>query len=135
MIVVDVNLVAYAVLPGERTQQALTLLARDPEWVAPVLWQSELRNVLATTMRVRGLRYEVALGAWARARDLVVDSPTPSDTARVLRLAAESRASAYDCEYVALAESLAVPFVTSDVRLARRVPRVARHVGDFLGEG
>ena len=132
MIVVDANLIAYAVLPGDRTDEALAVLERDAEWVAPVLWQSEVRNVLATTMRVKGLRYEEALGAWEKARGLVVDVPTPTDTPRVLRLAAESKASAYDCEYIAVAEALAVAFVTSDGRLARRFPRQAKHLADFL---
>lgn len=135
MIVVDANLIAYAVLPGEHTPSALAALERDPEWVAPMLWQSEMRNVLATTMRVKGLRYEDALGAWARARELVVDVPTPADTPRILRLAVEARASAYDCEYVALAEALAIPFVTSDAPLARRFPRQARHLDAFLRNG
>ena len=53
------------------------------------------------------------------------------DTSRVLRLAAESRASAYDCEYVAMAEALGVRFVTSDGRLARRFPEQATHLADF----
>ena len=50
MIVVDTNLVAYAVLPGERTADALALAERDPAWIAPALWRRELRNVLATLM-------------------------------------------------------------------------------------
>ena len=93
MIVVDANEVAHAILPGEHTSLAIAALERDPEWVAPTLWQSEVRNVLATTMRVKGLRLERALGAWVRARSLVVDVPSPADTSRVFRLAAESKAS------------------------------------------
>jgi predicted nucleic acid-binding protein len=53
VIVVDTNVIAYAVLPGERTDAALALAERDSEWVAPALWRRELRNVLATVMRVR----------------------------------------------------------------------------------
>ena len=51
MIVVDTNLIAYAVVPGARTEAALSVLGADPAWVAPALWRSELRNALATTMR------------------------------------------------------------------------------------
>ena len=50
MIVVDANVVAYAVLPGDQTSLAIAALEQDAEWVAPSLWQSEVRNVLVTTM-------------------------------------------------------------------------------------
>lgn len=120
MIVVDANVIAYAILPGEQTHLSLAALARDPSWVAPALWQSELRNILATTMRVKALGIEFAVEAFGHARRLVADVPSAPDTVRILHLAIESGASAYDCEYVALAEALGVPFVTADGRLARR---------------
>ena len=50
----------------------------------------------------------------------------------VLRLAASSRLSAYDCEFVALAESLAVPLVTEDRAVLKAFPDVALTMEDFL---
>jgi len=128
--VVDANVVAYAVLPGEQTEAALRALEKDAEWVAPSLWRSEVRNVLATTMRLRGLALEDALTAFGHAGRLVVDAPTAGDTRRILGLAERSRASAYDCEYVALAESLGLTFVTGDGPLAKRFPEVAVRLAD-----
>ena len=106
MIVVDTNLIAYAVLPGERTKAALALAERDPEWVAPALWRRELRNVLATLMRVRRLPRDRALAAFAAAEALVADSTVEPSTEECLRLAARGRVSAWDAEFVFVAEAV-----------------------------
>jgi predicted nucleic acid-binding protein len=134
LIVVDANVVAYAILPADQTEAALETFERDPEWVAPPLWRSEVRNILATTMRVKGLTFEDAMGAWGIASRLVLDAPLPSDTVHILRLAEMTGASAYDCEYVALAQSLGLLFVTGDGLLARRFPDVAVDVTDFASK-
>jgi predicted nucleic acid-binding protein len=43
-----------------------------------------------------------------------------SASSRILRLAADSGCSAYDCEFVALAQDLGVPLVTSDRALIEK---------------
>jgi predicted nucleic acid-binding protein len=48
VIVVDTNVIAYLFIPCELTAGAESLFSRDPDWLAPLLWRSELRNVLAT---------------------------------------------------------------------------------------
>ena len=122
MIVVDTNLVAYAVLPGPRTADALTVAERDAEWVAPALWRRELRNVLATMMRVRGLSLAHALSAFHAAEQLVTDATIEPSTDECLRLAARGRVSASDAEFVFVAGALGLPLVTADKRLARAFP-------------
>lgn len=122
MIVVDTNLIAYAVLPGERTKAALALAERDPEWIAPALWRRELRNVLATLMRVRRLSLGHALAAFAAAEELVTDATVEPSTEECLRLAAQGRVSAWDAEFVFVAEAVGLPLVTADRRLARAFP-------------
>jgi predicted nucleic acid-binding protein len=122
MIVVDTNLVAYAVLPGERTADALTLAERDSEWVAPAIWRRELRNVLATMMRVRRLPLAHALAAFQAAEELVTDATVEPSVEQCLRLAARGRVSAWDAEFVFVADSLGLPLVTADKRLARAFP-------------
>ncbi len=51
---VDSNILAYLLLPGEFTARAEWLFTSDPDWIAPDLWRSEFRNTLAGYMR-RGL--------------------------------------------------------------------------------
>ena len=51
MIVVDTNIIGYLYLNSDRSAQAEQVLRKDPQWAAPLLWRSELRNVLALYMR------------------------------------------------------------------------------------
>jgi predicted nucleic acid-binding protein len=122
VIVVDTNLVAYAVLPGARTAAALALAEREPVWVAPGLWRHEMRNVLVTLMRVRGLALDGALAVLAAAESLVADAEVEPSNEQRLRMAARGGVSAYDAEFVCVAEALGVPLVSADRRLARAFP-------------
>ncbi len=133
MIVVDANVIAYAVIPGAQTPLALSAIERDAEWVAPPLWRSDLRNILATSVRAKRLTMAQALGCWEQAVGLVLESGLDLDCGLVLRLSVQSGASAYDCEYVALARALAVPFVTADARLSRRFADVTVDLARFVG--
>jgi predicted nucleic acid-binding protein len=134
VIVVDTNVIAYAVLPGERTEAALALAERDPHWVAPPLWRHELRNVLATMMRVQELTLTRALAAFAAAEALVTDADVAASTEACLRLAARGRVSAYDAEFVLAAERAGLRLVTADRRLARAFPARVVQIEDALSE-
>ena len=126
MIVVDTNVLAYLWLPGDRTPQAETLLRRDPDWNAPLLWRSEFRNVLAGCLRRGDLDLETALQIADEAEGQMRGREFAVPSAEVLARVAASKCSAYDCEFVVLAEELAVPLVTSDEKLLRSFPSVAR---------
>lgn len=58
-----------------------------------------------------------------RAEELIGTEEYEVETVQVLRLCAESGCSAYDCEYIALAEFLDVKLATKDGKLARAFPR------------
>jgi len=133
VIVVDTNLVAYAVLPGERTADALRLAEHDAQWLAPTLWRRELRNVLATLMRVRQLPLARALAAFEAAEQLVTDASVEPSTEECLRLATRGRISAWDAEFVFVAEALGLPLVTADRRLARACPGSVVALDDVVG--
>ena len=108
MIVVDANVLVQLYRMGEHTAPAVALLGEEPDWGAPVLWRSEFRNALATHMRCGGLTLGLALRIQDEAEALMSGGEYDVDSNTVLRLAESSGCSAYDCEYVALAQKLGV---------------------------
>jgi len=125
MIVVDSNVVAYLYLPGEHTAGAEALLERDPDWSAPLLWRSEFRNILAGYMRRRTITFDQAHDLQAEAESLLNGSEFEVDSRAVLELVRDSDCSAYDCEFVALADKLGTKLVTMDKKLLRAFPACA----------
>lgn len=125
MIVVDSNVLAYLYLPGEHTAAAERLLEREPDWIAPVLWRSEFRNILAGCMRRGHLTFDQALSLQREAEELLVDGEFEVDSIKVLELVRDSDCSAYDCEFVALAAQIETPLVTMDGKLLRAFPNIA----------
>ena len=130
MIVVDVNVLAYLLIPGKFTEAAERLLAEDSAWVVPRLWRSELRNILATYLRLNQMDLADAALIFQRATELVGAEEYELETTDVLRLSKESNCSAYDCEYVALAEFLDLNLVTADGKLAKSFRRRTRLLCD-----
>jgi len=124
VIVVDTNILAYFFLPSEFTPAAEALYARDSEWAAPVLWRSEFRNLLAGYMRRGNLTFEQALSLQTAAERLLNGREYEIDSESVLRLVSESQCSAYDCEFVVLAQRLGVPLVTMDGKVRRAFPSI-----------
>jgi predicted nucleic acid-binding protein len=134
VIVVDTNVLAYLVLPGEHTEHARAALRRDPNWAAPLLWRSELRNVLAGYLRRGELEVAQAVEMMGAVAAIVEGAELAPDTAEVFRLVERSRCSAYDCEFVALARELGVGLVTSDELILAEFPQTAVGLRDFGGE-
>ncbi len=126
MIVVDANILAYLLIPGERSAAAESLLERDPEWAAPVLWRSELRQVLTGFLQRGDLGLDACAELWSRADALLTGHQHLVPTRTVLELALDSGCSAYDCEYVALAKLLGVLLVTEDRALLTAFADIAR---------
>lgn len=125
MIVVDTNVLAYLYLPTEFTPHAEALLERDPEWVAPVLWRSEFRSILAGYLRRKTLAFDDARALQAEAESLLAGNEHEVNSQRVLELVRDTDCSAYDCEFAALAMHLDVKLVTMDAKLLRAFPKFA----------
>ena len=122
MIVVDTNILAYLYLPGAFTQQAEALLAQDADWVAPTLWRSEFRNILAGCKRRGTLTIDQAYAIQREAEALLSGRECEMDSYDVLALVRKSDCSAYDCEFVALAVRLGIRLVTMDKKVLRGFP-------------
>ena len=133
MIVADTNLLAYLWIPSPMKKKAGRILHTDPEWAAPLLWRSEFRNVLASSMRGGRIALDDGIGIMHRVERWMAGREYTIDSDHVMRLVDASRASAYDCEFVALAEHLDVPLVTNDRGLTRAFPGVAVTPVEFLG--
>lgn len=131
MIVADTNLIAYLLIPGQWTPLARKVLRHDPMWAAPVLWRSELRNVLALHLRQHTLSLPDACAFMEEAETLLGSREHRIESAAVLRLAEQSGCSAYACEFVHLAQQLGVPLVTTDGKLLRTFPGVSVSLEDF----
>lgn len=125
MIVVDSNVIGYLYLSVGRSEQAEQLLREDAQWAAPQLWRSEFRNVLALYVRKRILTLAAAQGIMEEALLLMAGREYEVASSQVLRLAATSSCSAYDCEFVALAQDLGIPLVTVDKQVLDQFPQVA----------
>ena len=119
MIVVDTNILAYLYLPGDNTQLSEQALIKDPEWVAPVLWRSEFRNILSYYSQKNILSLENSLKIMREAEIFMNGGEYDIASAQVLSLASISGCSAYDCEFVALAQDLNVPLVTADKKILK----------------
>jgi predicted nucleic acid-binding protein len=126
VIVVDANVLAYLLIPGKYTRQAEAELEADAVWAAPRLWRSELGNVLATYLRADLIELSDAVALHQRAAEIIGGEEYEVEAADVLRLSKQSRCSAYDCEYIALAEFLDLQLVTADAKLVKVFPGRAR---------
>ncbi|MEN9877481.1 MAG: hypothetical protein RLZZ158_520 [Cyanobacteriota bacterium] len=126
MIVVDTNVVAYLLLRGPQTAAAEALLEGQPTWAAPPLWRSEWRNVLCGYLRRGSLTLEQVIALQLQAETLVISHEEPVHSEVVLRLAASSGCSAYDCEFVVAAQQLDAPLVTADHALLKAFPALTR---------
>ena len=134
MIVVDTNAVAYLLLGGEKTPEARLAFRKDPAWAAPLLWRSEFRNVLAVYLRRRRLGLMDALEVMREAEALFRGAEYSVESGQVLKLVSASGCSAYDCEFVALAQQLGVPLLTSDAEILRQFPQTAISLEAFTGK-
>ena len=132
MIVADTNLIASFWVPNDVEQLAYSSLKKDSEWLAPILWASEFRNVLSLYYRKGILDLPSIFQAIDEAEDFMSSREFSINSNQILTLMSESTCSSYDCEFVALASEFDVQLVTFDKKILTEFPRIAIHPNDFV---
>ena len=132
MIVVDTNIIHYCWVRGQHTGTAQAVRRVDPDWHAPILWRSEIRNVLTAYLR-RGFLSRAVIMKILRAADRAfADSEHSVADDLVLDVVENSKLTAYDAEFVALASVFQVPLVTADRAVLKAFPDRALTMEAFL---
>ncbi|HXU66646.1 MAG TPA: type II toxin-antitoxin system VapC family toxin [Casimicrobiaceae bacterium] len=132
MIVVDTNVIHYCWVRGQNTEIAQAVRQKDPEWHAPILWHSELRNVLTAYLRRGLLTRGQIIGILGIADQALAEREHILSDDLVLDIVASSALTAYDAELVALATALSVPLVTADKGVLKAFPNRALTMETFL---
>lgn len=125
MIVADTNLLIYLYVQGQRTTESEAVMQQDAVWTAPLLWRSEFRNALIGLVRTDALQLEAAMSMIDEAERWLNGHEYSVVSRQVLALASRSGCSAYDCEFVALAQDLEVLLVTNDRQILKAFPTIA----------
>lgn len=88
--------------------------------IAPTLMGSEIANALRNQVKAGQYQLDWCLTQMRRLPRLVRLDDEADLWPLALRLAADRDHAAYDCVYVAMALTRAVPLITGDARLARK---------------
>lgn len=132
MIVADTNIISYLFLPTPFSSSVDKLYKTDSSWVAPALWRSEFRNVLTLYLRKELVSFEKAIQVQDSAELLMKDNEYNVSSTQVLSLTRNSSCSAYDCEFIVLAQHLDIKLVTQDKKILREFPSNAVSIEKFL---
>jgi predicted nucleic acid-binding protein len=132
MIVVDTNIIAHFWLPSDHTRLCEQLFQWDPEWVAPVLWKSEFRNVVILYMRKKLIDLPEALQITEKAENQMKEREFHVNSVQVYNLAERSNCSSCDCEFISLAEDLDIKLITMDKRILQSFPERSDKPSDII---
>ena len=132
MIVVDTNILANFWLPSDSTELCDELYQKDPQWVAPILWRSEFRNVVSLYLRKELIELAEAFLIMEKAELQMKGHQFQVNSVQVLHHVSQTTCSSYDCEFVSLAKDLDLELITMDKKLLREFPGLAKHPEKML---
>ena len=132
MIVVDTNVIAGMWVPNDMDEWAYNVLEKDYNWVVPLLWRSEFRNVVSLYLRKDILELSKVLQAIEEADQLMGSNEFEVISTQVMSLVADASCPAYDCEFVSLADDLNIQLVTFDKKIISEFPKIAIYPHKFV---
>ena len=132
MIVVDTNIISYLFIKGDQTEAAKKLLQKDPDWVSSILWRSEFRSVLSLYLRKNYLDISQAKYLMEEAEYLMLGAEYHVNSNDILEFVTRTNLSAYDSEFVVLAEELGIKLITTDNKILKEVPEFTLSISQFL---
>ena len=132
MIVIDANILIYALIESDNSIMIPQLRKKDADWRTTGLCLHETLNVLVTYQRRGLLRLEQCRELLKSATRFITVAQCEVDMEASLVFAAKYGISGYDAQYAALAQNLAVPLITEDRKLRQAVPGLAISMQEFI---
>ena len=122
MIVTDANVIIYWATDSPQASQVEQLLQYDSDWRTVPLWRYEFTNAMVMMIRAKVISESAALKALDRAEDLMTPREHAVPQHDVLGASLRYGISAYDAQYIVLAELSDAKCITADAPLARKTP-------------
>jgi predicted nucleic acid-binding protein len=132
MIIADASLLANLLIPGLDNASAESVQKIDSDWRAPRLWQYEFKNTLVKYLRAGAIAEEAAENLLFHSQQIMKGAEQEAPSKDALTIAAKHKISAYDAEYVALAQQLGSPLITYDRKLIKAALGIAVSPTDFI---
>jgi len=132
MIIVDANLIGALFVQSDQSLLATQIFEKDPDWYAPLLWQSEVRSLVTSYFRHNLITLDKATQIMSEAHALMMEHERFISSNLVLELVSTSKCTSYDCEYVALAKEMNLTLVTFDKQVVGEFPGMAVFPQDFV---
>jgi len=132
MIIVEANLIGALFVQSDQSSLAARIFEMDPDWYAPLLWQSEMRSLITSYLRHKLITLDQATQIMDEVHALMMEHERFVSSNLVLELVSMSKCTSYDCEYVALAKEMNLTLVTFDKEVVREFPGIAIFPQDFV---
>lgn len=131
MIVIDANILIYALIECDNSHWIPKLRAKDADWRTTGLCLHEVLNVLVTYHRRGLLTLDQCKELLGHANRFIAVAQCEVDMEEALLVAATYGSTGYDAQYVSLAQNLAAPLITEDRKLRQAVPGVGISMQEF----